>query len=155
VAAARGADVGIWTLPNLCKSFYYALPNKLFEYLAAGLPVLTANYPEAARIVERYEVGITFDAYSPESIAAAIDVLAHNPSLRTRMRANARAALRDMRASSEWNQLVSLYDGLRTGWPPVASPAAEADGPPSSSFVSPADPAAQQVRERVPTEARR
>src|SRR5262249_22776284 len=49
VAAACGADAGIWTLPKLSRNFYYALPNKIFEYMAAGIPVLAANYPEAKK----------------------------------------------------------------------------------------------------------
>jgi glycosyltransferase involved in cell wall biosynthesis len=123
VDAARDADVGLYTVENLCKNFYYALPNKLFEYLAAGLPVLTANYPEAARIVERYRVGLTFDPYSPPSIAAAINTLARNPALKASMKANARTALEDMGADTEWDRLVSLYDDLRAN---SASPEASA-----------------------------
>jgi hypothetical protein len=42
VAAARGADAGIWTLPALCRNFTMRSLNKIFEYLAADLPVLVA-----------------------------------------------------------------------------------------------------------------
>ena len=72
VAAARGADAGIWTLPALCRNFTLALPNKIFEYLAANLPVLAAHYPEAARLVVENRVGLVFDPYSPRSIAELI-----------------------------------------------------------------------------------
>lgn len=112
VAAARGADAGVWTLPNLCKNFYYALPNKIFEYLAADLPLLAANFPEARRIAEEYEVGFCFDPYDPASIAAKINRMAADPALVSRLRTNVPRALADMRADREWEQVAELYQAL-------------------------------------------
>lgn len=116
VAAARGADAGIWTLPALCRNFTYALPNKIFEYIASGLPVLAAHYPEAKRLIADHDVGLTFDPYDPRSIAAAINQLIDDPALATRFRTNTSAVLQRLDASAEWQKLVALYDGLpRTG----------------------------------------
>lgn len=112
VAAAVGADVGIWTLPNLSKNFYYALPNKIFEYLAAGLPLVCANFPEARSIVETYGVGATFDPYSPESIAEALVKLS-DPEVRAGCARNVGAALTALQADQEWSKLVKLYEALR------------------------------------------
>lgn len=121
VVAAESADAGVWTLPNLSKNFYYALPNKIFEYLASGLPILVANFPEAQRIVDRYEVGLSFDPYDPRSIAAQLNRLACEPGLAARMRANIPAALIELDAHNEWNRLVAIYDRL-SGRPEEASP---------------------------------
>lgn len=116
VAAARGADAGIWTLPELCRNFSYALPNKIFEYVAAGLPVLAAHYPEAKRLLADHDIGLTFDPYDPRSIAAAVNQLIDNPALADRFRTNTSAALKRLDADAEWQKLVALYDGLpRTG----------------------------------------
>lgn len=82
VAAARGADAGVWTLPNLCKNFSYALPNKIFEYLSSGLPVLVAHYPAASRLAERYQIGLSSYWYDSKSVAAAINRLADDKMLR-------------------------------------------------------------------------
>ena len=112
LAAAQGADVGLWTLPNLSKNFYYALPNKLFEYLGAELPVLVANFPEAAALVRRYNVGLTFDPYSPASIAESMRTMRGNPVLRKQMQVNTRTALQDMDAASEWIRLGHIYQDL-------------------------------------------
>lgn len=46
------ADVGICGGENVCLSYYYSLPNKLFEYLLAGLPILVPDWPEMRRIVD-------------------------------------------------------------------------------------------------------
>jgi glycosyltransferase involved in cell wall biosynthesis len=115
VAAARGADAGVWTLPNLCRNFSFALPNKIFEYIASGLPLLVADYPEARRMVETHTVGYTFDPYDPRSIAAAINRLIEDPAGRARFAANTQLALQAMQADREWQRLVEVYDALRSG----------------------------------------
>jgi glycosyltransferase involved in cell wall biosynthesis len=112
VAAARGADAGIWTLPALCRNFTYALPNKIFEYIASGLPVLAANYPEAKRLLADHDIGLTFDPYDPHSIAAAINLLIEDPALASRYRKNTSAALQRLDANAEWQKLVTIYDSL-------------------------------------------
>lgn len=112
VAAARGADAGIWTLPALCRNFTFALPNKIFEYTAAGLPVLVADYPEARRVVEEHEIGLAFDPYSPHSIAVAINRLIEDPAFTESCRSRTEAALAAMDARAEWAKVVEIYDGL-------------------------------------------
>lgn len=127
VAAARGADAGVWTLPSLCKNFTYALPNKIFEYLSSGLPVLAAHYPEAKRLVEEHQVGFVFDPYDPRSIGAAINCLARDPIKRSELAENTNRALAAIDGSAEWQKLVTLYDTLnpsaapRNHWTPPAS----------------------------------
>jgi len=54
---SSGADVGICGGENLNLSYFYSLPNKLFEYLAAGLPVLVPKWPEMERVVQEYGCG--------------------------------------------------------------------------------------------------
>lgn len=129
VAAAAGADVGVWTLPNISKNFYYALPNKIFEYLAAGLPLLVADFPEARKIAEGQQVGLCFDPYSPASIAAQLNRFVHEPGLSEQLRANVPNALRALDAAREWDKLIALYRGLgdeRPAAPAVASRGEEA-----------------------------
>ena len=115
VAAARGADAGIWTLPKLSRNFYYALPNKIFEYMAARIPVLAANYPEARRMVEGNGVGLCFDPYDPRSIAAQINRLGDEPGLVAPVRAAFPGALRHIDADNEWQKLVDIYRRLQRG----------------------------------------
>ena len=112
VAAAAGADAGVWTLPNLCKNFYYALPNKVWEYLAAGLPLLCADFPEVKRLVDTYQVGLCFDPYDPQSIAAAINQIIEDPKLRQRFAKNTRSCIAENDPVKEWDKLVRLYRTL-------------------------------------------
>jgi glycosyltransferase involved in cell wall biosynthesis len=110
VLEARSADIGIWTLlSNVGLNFKLALPNKVFEYLAAGVPLLVADLPEARRIVDRYQVGLAFDPEDPRAIADAINRLADDPDMLAICRANIPLALQDMAADREWQKLVDLY----------------------------------------------
>jgi glycosyltransferase involved in cell wall biosynthesis len=112
VAEAQAAELGFWTLLPICKNFTYALPNKVFEYLAAGVPLVCAHHPEVAQIVEGFDVGRCFDPEDPRSIAAAVDELARDAELRRRCQANIPTALAELQAEREWAKLVSLYRRL-------------------------------------------
>jgi glycosyltransferase involved in cell wall biosynthesis len=149
VAAAHGADAGIWTLPALCKNFTYALPNKIFEYLAAGLPVLAARYPEACRFVENYGVGLSFDPLDPKSIAAAIYTLKDDSSQRAQIVERIPDALKAIDAEREWNKLVSIYSRLKESkGAPVEMPVLGRSAPPAK--VTPAHPRGLGLESTVP-----
>jgi glycosyltransferase involved in cell wall biosynthesis len=51
------ADVGFCLTENTCLSHYYSLPNKFFEYLISGLPVIINDLPEQRKIIEEYDCG--------------------------------------------------------------------------------------------------
>ena len=73
------ADYGVFVCGNICKNFYYCLPNKLFEYLHAGLPVIVSDLYELGDFVERNKVGLVCRDTSVKSIQNAIeDVLLLN-----------------------------------------------------------------------------
>lgn len=67
------ADIGISFIENISLSDYYCLPNKLFEYAMAGLPVIVSNLKEMKELVEYYDMGIVVDNESVEGINNAID----------------------------------------------------------------------------------
>ena len=87
------ADAGVvlfHPLPNHVAS----MPNKLFEYMTAGLPTIASNFPLWREIVEGNECGITVDPLDPSAIADAIDHLLNHPELRRRMGENGQRAVR-------------------------------------------------------------
>ncbi len=51
----------------------YSLPNKIFDYIYNGVPVLASDLPEVARIIKEYDVGLVLDEYSEEAMASAIN----------------------------------------------------------------------------------
>lgn len=52
-----GADVGLCGVENTCLSYYLSLPNKLFEFLAAGVPPIVPDYPEMRKVVLSHRCG--------------------------------------------------------------------------------------------------
>ena len=57
VKQIREADVGICFVENVSLSDYYCLPNKLFEYAFAGIPVLASDFPDIRMFIDKYSLG--------------------------------------------------------------------------------------------------
>ena len=107
------ADMGLILFRNTCLNNYYSLPNKLFEYMMAGKPVIASNFPEMARLIVENDCGLLVDPESPEQIARAIQDLAEDPAAASRMGARGRqAALERYNWSAQEQKLVSLYRKL-------------------------------------------
>lgn len=66
------ADFGISTIEDTCLSYRYCLPNKMFEYLMADIPIIVSNLPEMKRIVESNKVGIVASENTVEGLRLAI-----------------------------------------------------------------------------------
>lgn len=63
------ADIGISLEEDMGLSYRYALPNKMFDYVQARIPVLCSDLPEMKRIVQAYNVGISSRERDPEKLA--------------------------------------------------------------------------------------
>lgn len=94
-------------------SYRDALPVKMFEYMAAGIPVIASDFPRWRAIVESSDCGLCVDPRDPAAIAAAIDRLAQDPSLARRMGANGRRAVEQTyNWDNEAHKLVRFYADL-------------------------------------------
>lgn len=71
VQLSRSADCGLCLIEDISLSDRYCLPNKLFEYAFAGLPVLASRLPEIDRVVREFGLGMCCDN-DAESIGAAV-----------------------------------------------------------------------------------
>ena len=67
------ADIGFAIMEKSTLSYYYSLPNKLFENIQALTPVIVSNFPELSNIVNHYDIGVPVDPYSMEEIIFAVD----------------------------------------------------------------------------------
>jgi len=77
---ASGATVGVTLLQDTCLNHRYALPNKLFDYLTAGIPVLASDLPEIRALVQGYNVGKIVDPKDPEAVASVLNFMIGNGS---------------------------------------------------------------------------
>lgn len=81
VLAASSADIGIVPYVPVHLDNYFASPNKLFEYIQAGLPVVASDLPFLRKIIAGNEIGYLFDPSDPRCIADAINNAAKDENL--------------------------------------------------------------------------
>lgn len=105
------ADVGVSLLEDSCDNHRLALPNKLFEYLAAGLPVVVSDLPEAALLVRGRRIGWCARPDDPGSVAVAL-----RSALAGRgdgdLRARVAAAASELSWEREKDRLLEVYERL-------------------------------------------
>lgn len=103
------ADVGLCNIVNASLSYYTTLPNKLFEYMMAEVPVLGSDSPGIGRVVAETGVGEVVDPIDPESLAAATRKILADPE-------PYRAACRVARERYNWEvesrRLLHVYASL-------------------------------------------
>ncbi len=108
----ENANVGVICLlpePN----YINALPIKLFEYMAAKLPVIASNFPLWKEIVEGNNCGICVNPLNPKEIANAIKYLMEHPEEAKRMGENGRKAVFEKyNWENEEKKLIDLYEKI-------------------------------------------
>lgn len=88
-------------------------PNKLFEYMSAGIPVIASDFPFIREVVLEADCGLLMQPDDVEEIAAAMTHLLHNPEDARRLGRNGlRAARERYNWQLEEKKLLSLYDSL-------------------------------------------
>jgi glycosyltransferase involved in cell wall biosynthesis len=120
----RRAMAGLVTLHPVI-NYLDALPVKMFEYMAAGLPVIASRFPLWQEIVEGNGCGVCVDPEDPAAIAAAIDHLCSHPDIARRMGENGRRAVHTIyNWNSEADKLATFYERLLAADPQPAGRAA-------------------------------
>lgn len=86
------AFIGLSLIENLSLSYYYALPNKLFEYIMAEIPVLVTNLPQMKQLVEEYKVGLVVKENDLDNIINSLSSLLQNELLYNQLKENCKSA---------------------------------------------------------------
>jgi glycosyltransferase involved in cell wall biosynthesis len=110
---AASATVGVSPYVPEGLNNRYSLPNKLFHYMAAGIPVVASAFPQVIAIVEDAGCGVTVDTTDPAAIAAGIRRVLRDPVEAAAMGARGRAAVEER---YNWDVsaavLRAVYEGL-------------------------------------------
>ena len=112
-AYLRGADAGLMLLANVPAFYYGTSPNKFFDYIAIGLPVIN-NYPGwLAEMITLNNCGIAVAPDNPERFSEALEKMADNPTLIKEMGINARTlAVREFDRLKLGNRFVDFLERM-------------------------------------------
>ena len=113
VAYAASATVGVSPVPPTSLSYEYSLPNKLFQYMQAGLPVVASDFPQVREVVVASGAGITVDVRNVRALTDAIRVYVDDPERRAADGARGREAVEDRyNWSTSAAALLEVYANL-------------------------------------------
>ncbi|MEM7655921.1 MAG: glycosyltransferase [Bacteroidota bacterium] len=105
------AGLGLSLEEDLGANYRYASPNKVYDYLQAGVPVLVSDLPEMRALVESYQVGrvLPKESRKPEQLAAIIrDIFANQAAYRA-FQENCGQAAQELNWEAEQDKLLTIY----------------------------------------------
>jgi glycosyltransferase involved in cell wall biosynthesis len=111
VEALAGATMGLALIQPVCLSYELTLPNKLFEFAAAGLPMIVSDLPVMAATVAEWGCGVTAPPDEARAIAAAMTEL-RDPGRHAACVEGAHALSRSITRDGEQQRLGELYARL-------------------------------------------
>lgn len=106
------ADLGVTLDKDTNLNYRFSLPNKIFDYIQAGIPVLSSKLPELERIVTQYGVGELVDEVTPKSIATKIQQMASNKAQLTEYSINCKKAAKELNWDNEKSVLLDIYSKI-------------------------------------------
>ena len=104
------ADLGLSIEEDLGLNYRFALPNKLFDYIQAQVPVLITNLPEMAAIVNQYKIGEITDSLEPTHLAEKIKDALNNQEKRKVWAENLTQAAKELTWENEEKVLHGVFE---------------------------------------------
>lgn len=115
----HAADLGIYSMPARCLNIEYSMPNKLFEYALAGVPLAVSNLTDARRFITELGCGEAYDSWSVRSTAQAMQNVYENRSRYTMDGERLEAAQKKYGWEAQGAKLRRLYDAVLAGEKPA------------------------------------
>jgi glycosyltransferase involved in cell wall biosynthesis len=113
-AVASQADVALVAVEPVCLSYRFALPNKLFEAIQAGVPVLASDLPDMRRVVLEYGIGELFECGRRDEVR---DGLTRTLAAENRFAKHTAQAAAQLHWSNEADRLLDAYELLLSDSP--------------------------------------
>lgn len=105
----RVSDLGITFDKSTNINYKYSLPNKLFDYIHAGVPVLSSDLPETKKIIIKYNVGDYILDHDPESISDKLNNVLADKELMAKWKKNCSFAAQELTWENEEKTLKEIY----------------------------------------------
>lgn len=103
------ASIGISIEEDLGLNYKYALPNKLFDYIQARIPVIISDLPEMVRIVQRYRIGKVLTERNTDSLSQIINGMLKEEIAKNSYASNLELAARELCWEKEEEKLIRLF----------------------------------------------
>jgi len=103
------ADLGVSLEEDLGLNYRFALPNKLFDYIQAGVPVLVSNLPEMRHVVEYYQIGAIAETHQRKELAELLKSALFDQEKRTSWKQNLPFAATELCWENEEKVLQDIY----------------------------------------------
>ena len=106
IPEATRSHVGVAITIPICLNFEMSVSNKLFEYAAAGLPVIMSDIPEHRYLNDKYDFGVILEENTPECFAKTVRMLYEDRDLYRRLADNALTLSREVNWETEFACLI-------------------------------------------------
>ncbi|MDX9848335.1 MAG: glycosyltransferase [Tenuifilaceae bacterium] len=107
------ASLGVSLEEDMGLNYRYALPNKLFDYIQAGIPVLVSDLPEMVAIVSKYDVGEALPSNcAPQLLSEKLNQLLNDNIKMNTWHVNAKNAALELNWEKESGKLVSIVNEI-------------------------------------------
>ena len=105
----KQADIGLLLERPLGLSFKYALPNKLFDYIHAELPIIASPLLEIKRIMDENEIGVIIENYNPKYLADIVNIMLNSLEKRKVWKANMVKLKQELNWEKESKRLNKIF----------------------------------------------
>jgi len=109
---SQQATIGIAVPENIGLNQYLALANKFFDYLHAGLPQITVDFPEYKKLNDKYRVAVLVTDIEPKTIADSVNNLMADTVLLEQLKRNCIKAREDLNWQNEEKKLINFYQNI-------------------------------------------
>lgn len=103
------ADLGVTLDKDTNLNYRYSLPNKIFDYMKAGIPVLSSNLPELRKVIEEFDIGSVVESHEPKAIAEAVEKIRNNPELHRQWAENTKFATARLNWQKQEAELAAIF----------------------------------------------
>ena len=110
----KKADLGLCIMENIGLNYYYSLPNRIFDYIQHGVPVLAVDFPEIKKVVEGYDVGLCVSSLEPKKLAEVITQIREKKEKLRQWKANTSKASTELVWEKEEYNLIDILMKIRS-----------------------------------------